>query len=344
MTTIYSAIIPAFAFLAALAGVGIYRKWSTTRGLFDVPNERSSHSTPTPRGGGVVIAAVSLTGYLVLTQLSTMPFSWGYFAGGGLVAAVSLLDDIYSLPFWSRLFIHILAAYLLIADVGAWTHVWLPVVSQELELGSVVGTVLTALWVVWFINAYNFMDGIDGIAGLQVVVSGAAWAILSVLSGFPSTGAYASLVAAAGAGFLVHNWQPAKIFMGDVGSAFLGFTLAALPLLARSEIGEDRPLLPVVGVLFVWLFVVDTAWTFLKRLMKGQKVWEAHREHLYQAMVIAGWTHARVTIIYGVATAVLAVSLIFALANAGIFGPLSVFLFVAVTAVVFRIGTRKALT
>ena len=224
----------AVSFFVSLAGVAIFILWSRRRGLFDIPNERSSHSTPTPRGGGLIVVLICLAAYPITGLALDLPFSWGYFAGGLLVAIISWLDDLVSLPFWSRLICHLFAAGILISDLGYWSQLSLPFASGEIGLGNVVGALLTLGWVVWLLNAFNFMDGIDGLAALQAVISCVAWAVFASMFDLPSVFLLSAVLASASAGFLIHNWQPAKIFMGDVGSAFLGFTLAAMPLLARN--------------------------------------------------------------------------------------------------------------
>lgn len=330
------------AFVASLAGVAAFRTWSLRRNLLDIPNDRSSHSVPTPRGGGVVIVVVSLLGYGIAGAWLATPFSWGYFAGAILVAAISWLDDLYSLPFWSRLLVHIVAASVVIADLGAWSEIFVPLAELEIPLISVFGAVVTVLWIVWLVNAYNFMDGIDGIAALQAVVAGAAWAALGSAFGEPVSLVYGAILSLACLGFLLHNWQPARIFMGDVGSAFIGFTLAALPLLAR-EGGQIEPrILPVVAILFVWFFVFDTLITLFRRAFKRQKIWEAHREHIYQRMVIRGSRHARVTLLYGGFAALLASMVVLALLYSGAFSVLVFLVWVGPTVLLVYLGVRKS--
>lgn len=294
-------MIIAFAasFIGSYFGTEAFRRWSAGRGVLDVPNERSSHDTPTPRGGGLIIAAVCLTSYVALCLADGLRFSWGYFAGALLVAGISWLDDLRSVAFALRFAVHVLAAILLILDLGPLN--W---VTDSSPFWAYVGYVITVLWVVWLINAYNFMDGIDGIAGLQAVVAGAAWAILSAVNNSGPVSIYGGVVACASLGFLVHNWQPAKIFMGDVGSAFLGFTFASLPLLSASDAQNNSTTVSIAGIVFVFYFVFDTVVTFTRRLLRGERVWQAHRTHLYQRMVISGMRHSSVTLIYGIFAAV----------------------------------------
>jgi UDP-N-acetylmuramyl pentapeptide phosphotransferase/UDP-N-acetylglucosamine-1-phosphate transferase len=155
------------------------------------------------------------------------------------------------------------------------------------------------IWIIWLINAYNFMDGINGIAGVQAITAGVGWTLLGFIFGLETIGFYAIIVIGAALGFLIHNWSPAKVFMGDVGSAFLGFTFAVLPFWADSNNKIELNLF-FAGLIFVWFFVFDSVWTFLKRLCKKEKIWQAHRQHIYQLLVISGNSHSKITIIYGI--------------------------------------------
>jgi Fuc2NAc and GlcNAc transferase len=284
------------AFLAAIGlvsgylGVAGVRAWAARRGVMDMPNERSSHSIPTPKGGGIVFFPIALI---------ALPFAAG---GGGrlmaflglaaLVAAVSWLDDLQEIRAGRRLAVHATLAIAAVLALGAWASAVVPSVG-ELRLG-VGGTILTIVWIVGLTNAYNFMDGIDGIAGSQGVVAFTAWLLLAHLAAWPVVGAFACLMAAACVGFLAHNRPPARIFMGDVGSAFLGYSLAVMPLLADPA----DPLLPATAAWLVAPFVIDTIHTFVRRLVNGENVLEPHRSHLYQRLVVAGWSHGRVVVFY----------------------------------------------
>jgi UDP-N-acetylmuramyl pentapeptide phosphotransferase/UDP-N-acetylglucosamine-1-phosphate transferase len=143
-------------------------------------------------------------------------------------------------------------------------------------------------------NAYNFMDGIDGIAAGQGIVAAIGWGIIGLITGNPFLTALGFLLAASCLGFLCHNWPPARIFMGDVGSAFLGYTFAVLAVIAS----QSDPRLAFIGILFVWPFVFDAVFTFFRRLRKHENVFEAHRSHLYQRLVIAGYSHGVVSTLY----------------------------------------------
>ena len=276
-------------------GVSGLLVWAERHKILDIPNERSSHTRPTARGGGLAIVAVTLAGWLLCIWLK-LGWSWlpalVYIAGASLVAGVSWLDDLHSLPNRLRLSIHSLVAILTLAGLGYWNRMSIPFFDQA-HLGW-LGVPITFLWIVGMINAYNFMDGIDGIAGGQAVVAGLSWLLLGWISDSAALVGLGCLLAASSLGFLLHNWPPARIFMGDVGSAFLGYTFAVLPVVAAQY--DSR--LALAGVLSIWPFVFDTIFTFLRRLRNREHVFTAHRSHLYQRLVIAGYSHRFVTLAY----------------------------------------------
>jgi UDP-GlcNAc:undecaprenyl-phosphate/decaprenyl-phosphate GlcNAc-1-phosphate transferase len=269
--------------------------------VLDVPNERSSHRRPTPRGGGLVIVGVVLAGWL-LYGIFTPSVPWLTLAtfafASSLIAAISWADDIRSLPARVRFAVQSLGAILAMMSFGLWETLTVPGLGA-IPLGW-LGLPVTFLWIVGVTNAYNFMDGIDGIAGSQALVAGIGWALLGWLSGLPILSVLGLLVAANSLGFLMHNWSPARIFMGDVGSAFLGYTFALLPLMmksfSRSEIVSDRAFF--TGILMLWPFVADTAFTMVRRLRLGQNIFAAHRMHLYQRLITLGFSHRSVTMCY----------------------------------------------
>lgn len=292
------------------AAMWYFRIWSLGKDVVDVPNERSSHHEPTPRGGGIVIVATVL-GLLAISQFwldRGVPIA--YFVGAILIAVISWLDDLSGVRFWWRLAVHLVAAALVIWGLGSWDLLWIPLVGNTAT--GYFGIALTVIWIVWLTNAFNFMDGIDGIAGVQALTAGAGWAVLGAFYGDWLITIVGGLIAASAAGFLLHNWQPAKVFMGDVGSAFLGLTFAVIPLLAaNSRAGDDfGPLLPVIAILMVWLFVFDSILTFLRRLLNRERVWRPHRKHLYQRMVINGWSHQTVSLLYGVVSALIVTAVV----------------------------------
>lgn len=307
-------LIYIFVFLISLAGVEAFRRWILRRGITDVPNERSLHVEPTARGGGLIIVVVCLTIYAIYTNTAADNFQWTYFTGAALIALVSWLDDLYTIPAIWRLLVHTFSAALIIFGIGYFQEIYIPF-FQKINVPT-LGAVLSLLWIVWLTNAYNFMDGIDGIAGAQAVIAGAGWLIIGNYLGLTTVGFYGGVVACASLGFLIENWQPAKIFMGDVGSAFLGYTFAVFPLLEgrnRLENLESRQYLPSIAVLLVWLFFFDSMYTFVRRILNTEKIWQPHRRHIYQRLVIKGHSHQTVTFLYGLLS-ILTVATVFLLA------------------------------
>ena len=296
------------AFLLSLAGVELFRRWSIRKNIFDIPNERSSHAVPTPRGGGLVIVVICLLFYLLIALVFQIKFSAFYVTGALIVAGISWLDDLFSMPAVVRFLAHAAAAGIAVWENGFPQQIYLPILGT-IDFG-IFGAILWFFWIVWLINAYNFMDGIDGIAGMQALTAGVGWVFLLKLFGAPDLSVFAGVTAAASFGFLIHNWHPAKIFMGDVGSAFLGYTFAVLPLLAAGEVPLISEFIFLIAVLLLWFFVFDSVVTFLRRLFRREKVWQAHREHLYQRLVRNKLSHSVVTMIYGLLSGVIVVSMI----------------------------------
>ena len=279
----------AFAtFLLAAVSVAFIKRWAQHR-LLDIPGERSSHVRPTPRGGGLAIAAVASASWLFYcssaARAERIPIAFAL-TGAAIVALVSWFDDLKSLSWRLRILAHSLAAFMLLA--GVW-----PLPSLD-SVPAAVTMVVVLAWIVGLTNAYNFMDGIDGIAAGQAIVAGIGWTLLGWLAHNSMLMIIGLTIAGASGGFLVHNWPPASIFMGDVGAAFLGFMFAALPVMAW----RVNPLLVPAGPLLVWPFLLDTSFTFFRRLWRGENVVVAHRSHLYQRLVITGMTHGQVALIY----------------------------------------------
>ena len=209
------------------------------------------------------------------------------------VAAVSLYDDCRPLSAVGRLVVHVLAAVAVVSQLGPIEEVSLG--GLGFRLGAAAWP-LSVLWIVGMTNAFNFMDGIDGIAGLTAVAAGASLAVAAAAAGSEPVGLVAVALAGAAAGFLTSNWPPAKVFMGDVGSTFLGFSIAVLPLVVGPA---GRPAVVAVAGLAMAAFVADAAVTLLGRIFRGENVFQTHRGHLYQRLVIAGWPQAAVAGLYG---------------------------------------------
>lgn len=280
--------------LAALCSAAILTSWVRQYALrtrmMDIPNDRSSHSVATPRGGGlslVLVFSVAVVGLALAEQLS-LPLAMALGPGGVLVAAIGYLDDHRDVPARWRLLVHGLAA--------AWALWWLgglpslPLFGVAVE-PSWLGLPLGLLFIVWLLNLYNFMDGIDGLAGAEAVSVALAAALLLWLGGAPAKAGLMVLLAAAALGFLLWNWPPARIFMGDVGSAYLGYVFAVFAL----------GLAPGLLNLWAWLillgvFIVDASLTLMRRMLRGDRVHHPHRSHAYQYATRRWNSHAAVTI------------------------------------------------
>ena len=294
LTLVLAAVTGVLSFVAA----DVMRRHSARLGFTDLPNERSLHTRSTPRAGGV--------GFAVLVPVVT---ACGLVAAGGGVgerqgvlllsasalALVGLADDRWNLPPMVRLLAQCGAA---LAAVSAG------VVIRNVELpdGGIASTgpfaiPLTVLWLVGLTNIYNFMDGIDGLAGTQAVVAAVAMAMLAACLGHPDLALAMGVLAGGVTGFLVLNWPPARVFMGDVGSTFLGFTFAGWAVLSASQSPRPVPLAAWMAVLSPFLF--DATVTLFRRLWRRERIHQAHRTHFYQRLVEHGWSHGRTTVFYG---------------------------------------------
>jgi Fuc2NAc and GlcNAc transferase len=276
---------------SALAGVvltGIARRLAVRHAVLDIPNERSLHRDPIPRAGGVALAIVALSVVLWLGWRGDLSgrVVVGLAGGSFLVALVGWVDDVRNLPNSLRAVAQFAAAAWFLGWAGGLDSLRLGV--QFLPLGG-AATAVALVGIVWSINLYNFMDGIDGIAGGQAVVA-ATLATVLLADVAPSLGLVTAAIAGASIGFLVWNWSPARIFMGDVGSGLLGFLFAALALL--SERSGGPPL--VSWALLGGVFIFDATITLLRRIAHGERWYAAHRSHAYQRAVQSGWSHARV--------------------------------------------------
>ncbi len=218
--------------------------------------------------------------------------------GAFMISGISWVDDLYSLSIGIRFTVQCVAALIGIASFGYWHTISFPLIGQ-IHLG-LAGLPLTFMWVVGLTNAFNFMDGIDGIAAAQATVGGLWWAVFGWLYLQPLLLVLGLLLACSSLGFLAHNWPPARIFMGDVGSAFLGYTFAILPLMANDSLGPtggwDGSFL--AGILITWPFLLDTTFTFFRRLYHGEDVVRSHRSHIYQRLAIAGYSSCFISLIY----------------------------------------------
>jgi len=279
------AVLAVASLAVAWAATGAVTGWLRRRAILDHPNARSSHDRPTPRGGGLGLLiglAGGWAGVLALLPGADPRTTEAVLAGGLLLAAVSFVDDVRGLPVAARLAVQIIAVAAGLAALPADALVFqggLPPAADRL---------LTGLAWLWFVNLFNFMDGIDGLSGVEAASVGFGGALIAWLGGTIVTIGLGATLAAAALGFLVWNWHPARVFLGDVGSVPLGFALGWLLLqLALEGAWAAALILPA----YYW---ADASLTLVLRLGRGEAVWRPHRSHFYQRAVRQGLSHADV--------------------------------------------------
>lgn len=254
------------------------------RAILDLPNERSNHDVPTPRGGGLAVVPIILVAWTVVAGPPLQDGLLLILGGGWALAVLSWIDDLRSLPASLRLAVQ--------AVIVATAAQWLTgqgVVFQGL-LPVWADTAATAILWLWFVNLFNFMDGIDGISGVEAICIGSGLALLGALLPHASSQIWLGATLTAGtAGFLVWNWPPARIFLGDVGSVPLGFLIGFLLLMLAAR-GYWAPALILPAY-----YLADATITIARRLLRGEKIWRAHSEHFYQQAVRGGRSHAQVS-------------------------------------------------
>jgi Fuc2NAc and GlcNAc transferase len=267
------------------------RRIALARGLLDIPNARSSHLVPTPRGGGaavVLAVSVACVGLRIWREIDGDLLA--ALLGGVAVAALGFVDDRYQLKAGTRLAVHVIAALWALDWLGGLPS--LLVGNESLSFGA-AGYVVGTIAMVWVLNLFNFMDGIDGLAaseGIFVTCGGALVAAVAPVTN--GVCAAALVVGAACAGFLLWNWPPAKIFMGDVGSGYLGYVIAVLALAA----GRVDPVALWVWLILGGVFWADATITLLRRFLRGEAIHTAHRSHAYQWLARRWGQHQRVTL------------------------------------------------
>ncbi|ARJ68154.1 glycosyl transferase [Magnetospirillum sp. ME-1] len=307
------------AFGLSVAGTRAAIAWLLHRRYLDHPNERSSHSSPTPRGGGLAVTPAILLawGGLALVR-GGQGLDLALMAGAALLMALSWWDDRHSLPAAPRFAVHGLAVAAGLAVIPAESLVfqgWLPLWADRLIAG---------LGWLWFLNLYNFMDGIDGITGIETAAIGLG---LVVVAPLPQVAGPAAICACAGLGFLVWNWHPARIFLGDSGSIPLGFLLGGL-LVQLAAAGQLA-----AALILPAYYLADATITISRRALAGEKIWQPHRKHFYQRAVQGGRNHAQVSLAILGGNAVLVLAAI--AATGGLVLPATL---VAVTAVAVLLG------
>jgi Fuc2NAc and GlcNAc transferase len=287
-----SALLLSAVLLLSWSMTGGLRRYALQRNVLDMPNQRSSHSVPTPRGGGVAIVMSFLLALLVALALGwlTLEPAMALLGAGSMVAVIGFLDDHGHVPARWRLLVHFTAAI--------WGLYWLggmPLMKlgdMSIELGW-LGGLFGAVYLVWLLNLYNFMDGIDGIAGVEAVTCCLSAALICILLDNWQAALLPAALGLASMGFLIWNFPPAKIFMGDAGSGFLGLILGLISLYMTWL----EPQLFMAWLILLGVFLVDASITLLRRFVRGEKVYQAHRSHAYQHASRQYGKHLPVTLV-----------------------------------------------
>jgi len=285
--------LAALSLAASAAGVWVTIRLARKGGVMDFPNERSSHSVPTPRMGGIAMVAAVVLSYtswvfLVSGEIFWVRAIWAVPLFALAMSGLGLWDDLSGLSPLFRFSVQIAGSVAILFVLA------MKVPSFQLAGYSVhpaIWVPFAAAWVVWMLNLYNFMDGIDGLAGGEAAVAASFFFLVFAHYGESGWAAANLFIAAASMGFLVHNWPPATVFMGDAGSVFLG-GFFGMQTVAASLM---TPIPFVVLVLPFSNFILDTTATLIRRIRRGEKWYNAHRSHFYQRMTDFGWSHARVT-------------------------------------------------
>ncbi|MBV4461746.1 glycosyltransferase family 4 protein [Pseudomonas sp. SWRI79] len=255
----------------------VLHRYALAKSLMDIPNERSAHSVPTPRGGGVAIVISFLLALPILAELDLLGTAvlYGLLGAGFLIAVIGFADDHGHIAARWRLLGHFIAA--------AWALFWLKglapieLFDTTIDLGW-FGHLLALIYLVWMLNLYNFMDGIDGLASAEAVSTCVGMCLVYWLSASVDLIWAPLMLAVAVAGFFWWNFPPARIFMGDAGSGFLGFILGVFALGAAWQ----KPELLWSWIILLGVFIVDATWTLARRLIRGDRVYQAHSSHGYQ--------------------------------------------------------------
>jgi UDP-N-acetylmuramyl pentapeptide phosphotransferase/UDP-N-acetylglucosamine-1-phosphate transferase len=290
------------ALVLSFALCGFFTWYTRYLGMVDIPDQRHSHITPTARGGGagIILSLLLMTAYL-LRVIEPMPF-WTHC----LVPAVSLLaligwwDDRVSLSASLRFFVQLAVTLYLL-----WC------MRSQFPTGAVFWYFFAGGFLLWMTNLYNFMDGSNGMAGAQGVFAGLLLSWLFLSAGDNEAALYSSLISAACLGFLPWNLGKARVFMGDVASGALGFAFASLLIYG---VVEGRFSLPVAWLLML-LFIIDSTLTLLFRVMKGERWYNPHKQHLYQRLIARGWSHGSVLLLYQLVNLVLVIPAIVVAVN-----------------------------
>jgi len=286
-------VILSMAFVSTLLLTFLLMKIGLRKGVLDIPNERSSHTSPVPRGGGLAVIIVFFAFLFIAPSFVGVSVDYSVWksllVGGAIITVIGLVDDLGHIPARWRFLTHLFAAVVSLSLLTSLPEIAL--FGSSFDLGM-FGYLVFAISLVWFVNLYNFMDGIDGIAGVEAITALGGGALIMSLQGQSDWLTLFGILAACISGFLVWNWPPAKVFMGDACSGFLGFTLGMLAIVTSTN-----------GVMSIWswlilfgVFVVDATTTLITRMVLGEQWFEDHRSHAYQILTRRYGSHRKITV------------------------------------------------
>jgi len=271
-------------------------RWSLFLGIVDVPTKRSSHTDPTPRGGGMAIVFTFVLFMFILRRhLNVTPnFFWGLIINSALIAGLGFLDDLYTLRHIPRIIGWVVIALNSLSYGIELTSISIPFLGV-IEFGF-LSPLVTFIWLIGMTNFYNFMDGIDGMAGFEALIVSGFLAGIAFLAGNTFIAIASILIFGSVLGFLPHNFPRAKLFMGDGGSNFLGYVFASLAVIGnQNEVGQISLVIPVI---LLSMFLMDATITLIKRIPKGKDWLEPHRDHVYQRLIKLEYSHVQVTMLF----------------------------------------------
>lgn len=280
---IKSVIIAVISICISVLLTWVLKFYLIKKNILDNPNNRSSHTVPTPRGGGIAIVIVWFIGLIYLFYNNQIPTNLFFALISGLIlVVVGILDDIFDLKPKIRIIAQFTTVALALFFLKGLQSFHLGFYNFQFEW---ILTILAFIGIVWFINLYNFLDGIDGYAGLQAI-------FISMSLFYFTSSSFYILLAGACLGFLILNWQPAKIFMGDVGSTLLGFNFAIFAIYEQNNSNISL----IVFLILTSLFWFDATFTLFRRFRNKEKLSVAHRKHAYQRIVQSGFSHQKTTL------------------------------------------------
>ena len=287
-------VLGSLAFLLSVGLTKVLIRYSQTLGMIDTPNLRSSHVAPTPKGGGlgfsIVFTVVAVGFYFLYPSYESIVLP--LIIGGPWVVVLGWVDDRFHLSPSFRLLVHLLVALLILGLVTQGFEQ--PLTISFLPTSWWVVGPFTVLFIAWFINLYNFMDGADGLASSTAISGSVVMGVVSAVHGSPELAMIYALIAYSVGGFLVFNWSPAKIFMGDTGSYFIGFLFASLALIGKAHANVSF----YSHIIIFGFFICDTTYILFYRFFTGKPLFKAHRSFTFHKLMKQGWGHRRISAFY----------------------------------------------